>query len=183
MRTICYALLLLLCLAGCSPSMTYKGLKPVYPNFPHAWRAGSLPSCIPDPVDTQLTFEWEKAPDPGTTYDLIIRDAIRDKKTDPLADIYTYNRGKRIYYREGLPETRHEIETPLEPDHDYFWSVRTRKGQQVGPWATYDWKKTGWLGYGEAWATNQSFLITTRTLPEWQMKNRQKMAETRTATE
>lgn len=187
MRTIRFALLLLvLCSTGCAPSMTYKGLKPVYPNFPHPWRAQMSPREYPDPVETQLTFEWEKAPDPGTTYDLAIWDAIKYSKRRfswPEKGPYNYNVGRTVYYREGLTETKHEIETPLEPDHDYFWSVRTRKDQQVGPWATYDTKNPGVLNYGETWSKNNLFLITTGTVPDWHMNAIQKMSESRNASE
>jgi hypothetical protein len=103
------------------------GLKPIYPknlcNQP-------TPDCeiLVTIVDSlQPVLRWEAFPPEG-----IISDA---KQISRISNI-TYDLNiwisendypsSLIYSRRGLPEPRHEIEEPLLPCTEYFWTVRAR---------------------------------------------------------
>mgnify|MGYP003591258574 CR=1 FL=1 len=94
--------------SGCT---SIRGVRPVYP--------------APDQTvsDLQPLLKWEAAEDPEATYDL----AISMKGVKEGAS-------KREYYREGLAGTSHKVETSLKPGTLYTWSLRTRKGDEVGDW-------------------------------------------------
>ena len=49
--------------------------------------------------------------------------------------------GKEVYYREGLKESKHELEVPLQPDRAYYWSVRVRRGGDVSDWARFEFTR------------------------------------------
>lgn len=67
--------------------------------------------------------------------------------------------GARVYSREGIAGTSHRIEAPLDPGRDYYWFVRTRRGDRVGPWSRYGY----FLFLGFAWmsASNQPYRFRT----------------------
>lgn len=99
------AVLVFFAMSGCT---RYLGLKPVLPE------RGSV-------IDTlQPTFQWEQQPEDGITYDLVVYAEGND--INP------------VYYREGLTGTSHRIESVLEPETSYSWSVRTRKGDRLSEW-------------------------------------------------
>jgi hypothetical protein len=81
----------------------------------------------------QPTVEWKPAQGDNITYDLVVYEAIREDSNGPNATVP----GPRVYYRKGIMETSHRIETQLKPDTQYFWSVRVRQGQTVSHWSTY----------------------------------------------
>jgi hypothetical protein len=58
--------------------------------------------------------------------------------------------GTLVYERDGLSGTVHRVESPLKPNTIYFWSVRTRQGNDVESWSTYDgwWAAIGLVGGG-----------------------------------
>ena len=71
----------------------------------------------------QPILEWSVSrATPTTTYDLKV---IR--KDD----------WRTVYERQALTSTRHQLEVSLDPLTYYLWSVRERRGDVVGPWATY----------------------------------------------
>ena len=49
----------------------------------------------------------------------------------------------RVYYRQALRNTSHTVARNLEPDVQYGWSIRARRGDQVDPWSTLDgnWRR------------------------------------------
>ncbi len=49
--------------------------------------------------------------------------------------------GKEVYYREGLTEPEHTLEVPLQPNREYYWSVRVRRGEEVSEWSRFDYTK------------------------------------------
>jgi len=133
-------------LAGCT---SFHELKPLYPdvgnpNFPT--RVDSL----------QPTFRWEAAKESGTSYDFIIYEGIR---TESFMAGVKRAVGKEIYYRENLPQPEHRVEEPLQPDREYYWTVRTRQGDRVSAWARYDY--TLFLGTAYMRAGNQPFIFKT----------------------
>lgn len=86
------------------------------------------------------TLEWECLPGierAGLTYDLRISRVISTSgSTDYGGGRWTW--GPVAYYRTNLPEARHRVEAPLTPASYYYWEVRLRRGDVVGPWSSYD---------------------------------------------
>jgi len=135
-------------LVGCATS--FKGVKPLYPKV-------GLPS-VPTSVDSlQPTFRWEPAPESDVTYDLIIYEGIVQGSF--WKEGVKRAVGREIYYRKGIKEAEHKIEETLNPDAEYYWSVRKRKGQNVSNWSLYDIEVVGPMGYGKA--SNCPFLFKT----------------------
>jgi hypothetical protein len=131
---------LLALLAGCT---TFTGVKPVHP------KAGNPDS--PDVVESlQPTFQWEPYPD-AAAYDLIVWNRIKKGAFSEGAD-------KAVYYREGLKDTTHRMETPLKPDSEYLWSVRVRRGTSVSNWSLYEYSVDVAV-YGSS--TKQPFVFKT----------------------
>jgi hypothetical protein len=87
-------------------------------------------------------MKWQTIDDPQVSYDLVV---YRGIKTG-----YGYLSGEQVYYREHLREGSHRIDQALEPKTVYVWSVRTRKGDNVSSWSTYDFHRglKGVLGRG-----------------------------------
>jgi hypothetical protein len=140
-------LICLLILASCST--TFQALKaenpPVGdPRFPKT--AESI----------QPTFKWSPSPEPDVKYDLVVYECV--ETFGNLGGIYRVP-GKEVYLREMIEGVEHRIENPLEPAMKYYWSVRTRKADKVGPWSRYDYFL--FLGVGAVQANNQLFLFQT----------------------
>lgn len=79
-------------------------------------------------------------PEPGTSqvsYDLKIWK--KDERPDPMP---VTSAPKPVYERRGLPHPSHELESPLEPNTRYFWSVRVRirseRGIRLSDWAFFN---------------------------------------------
>jgi hypothetical protein len=84
--------------------------------------------------DVQPTLRWKPASESNVTYDVIIYDVTTAKPpAKPRA------MGKVVYYREGIKESQHKIEDPLNSNTEYFWSVRFRSGEKVSPWSTWSY--------------------------------------------
>lgn len=145
-RNSLVTILVVLMLAGCTSFHEIKPLSPEVgnPNFPK--QAETL----------QPTFKWEAPQGKGITYDLIVFEGI---KIESFWKGVKRSIGKEIYYREGLPQTEHKIEKPLEPGREYYWTVRTRQGEKVSEWAKYDY--TLFLGTAYMRAGNQPFIFKT----------------------
>jgi hypothetical protein len=123
-----------LTVAACT---TFHGVKPLDP-------AQGNPSWAPEIETLQPTLRWTPADAPATTYDLAIYEGVIE------GDFWHGEKrvpGGRVYYREGLPAPEHRLEQQLEEGKHYFWSVRTRNGETVSPWSTYDWKLFLVLGW------------------------------------
>ena len=74
------------------------------------WRTDSL----------QPTLRWEPFQGSDVTYDLIIWRTTSDKYVGGIQP------AELIYNRVGLSEAFHTIETPLQSDTLYLWTVRAR---------------------------------------------------------
>jgi hypothetical protein len=77
-------------------------------------------------------FEWKPSAIEGVAYDLAIYEAWTSS-TDFLG--LFRDRGKLIFYAEGIREPRYQLESPLPADRKYMWSVRLRKGDTVSTWS------------------------------------------------
>jgi len=76
-------------------------------------------------------FEWKPSPTEGVAYDLAIYEAFTP--SSDFLGLYR-ERGKLIFYVEGIPEPRYQLESPLPADRKYMWSVRLRRGDTVSTW-------------------------------------------------
>lgn len=121
------ALCLLLVLTSCST--TFRVLKPENPPLGFLGFARTAESIQP-------TFKWSPSPEPDVRYDLIVYECV--ESFGNLGEIYRVP-GKEIYLRKGIQNTEHRIEEALKPGKKYYWSVRIRKGDKVGPWSSYDY--------------------------------------------
>ncbi len=90
-------------------------------------------------------------------YDVAIHEAMNQPAT------WTEARrrwvGARVYYRQGIAATSHRVEASLEPGRDYYWFVRTRRGDRVGPWSRYGY----FLFFGVAWISGSNLPFRFRT--------------------
>jgi hypothetical protein len=123
---------MLFCAAGCT---RYHGLRPVEPSV-------SRPAHYKKVDSLQPTLAWRASPEPGARYDL----AICPSESATLLAGRTGSPGDAVYYREGLEQTSHKVETPLAPGTKYLWSVRVRSDQGVSDWSTYDYLYGGRIG-------------------------------------
>jgi len=110
----------------------FDGLKPLEP-------AVGRPAHYPKVDSLQPVLAWEASREPGATYDL----AICPAQDASFRVGNTGTPGQAVYYRQGLRETRHRVETPLEPRTKYLWSVRVRAGGTVSDWSTYTYMYGG----------------------------------------
>ena len=140
---ICILTIGLLGISGC---WSHSGLKPIYP------QAMTSPVVV-DSV--QPTLRWKSASESNVTYDVIIYDVIKTQvtATKPRAT------GKVVYYREGIKESEHKIEDPLNPNTEYFWSVRFRSGEKVSAWST--WSYSFYVGGVSVEEKNAPFVFKT----------------------
>jgi hypothetical protein len=104
----------------------------------------------------QPTFKWSPAPEPDVTYDLIVYECV--ETFGNWGGIFRVP-GKEVYLRKAVENTEHRIEEPLMPGKKYYWSVRIRKGDTVGPWSRYDYFL--FLGIGFVQRDNELFLFQT----------------------
>jgi hypothetical protein len=74
----------------------------------------------------QPTFRWKPAAEGDVRYDFIILESHPH---------YREVVGREVYYREGIQEPEHTLEVSLQPDREYYWSVRVRHGQEVSEWS------------------------------------------------
>jgi len=132
-------------LLGLSACSSFSVLKPIYPE----------PMITPVVVDSvQPTIRWKPASESNVTYDVIIYDVITAKPpAEPRA------MGKVVYYREGIKESQHKIEDPLNPNTEYFWSVRFRSGEKVSAWSTFSYSV--YFGGVSASGKNVPFMLKT----------------------
>ena len=142
------ALALILPLAACART-AFHGLRPVYPDQDR---------LFPPTVDSlQPTLRWEQSTIPGATYDLVVYEVTALKNS--WGGIVGLAPGEMVYYREGMPNAEHRLETPLKPHESYFWSVRARVGDKASDWSRYDRV----INYGSAidQEKNQLFVFNT----------------------
>lgn len=138
--------IVLLVVAGCT---SFQGIKPVSPEVGNPNFPTQTDSLLP-------TFRWEASAEPETTYDFIVYEGI---KVESFLEGIKRSVGKEVYYRQGLKASEHKIEEPLQPDAEYYWSVRMRRGDKVSDWAKYDY--TLFLGTAYMHAGDQPFIFKT----------------------
>ena len=115
----------LLALMACSATAIH-GITPISP------RVGiSYWSDRPPVVKTlQPTFRWEPVAESNARYDFVIFESYNS-----LVAVL----GRKVYYRERLQEPEHTVEVSLQPDREYYWSVRMRRGEEVSEWSRFDY--------------------------------------------
>ena len=112
----------LLGLMACSITRPH-GVTPISPR--------PIAKLSPTAVETlQPTFRWKPAAEGDVRYDFIILES-----THYLGHPFKEVVGREVYYREGLQEPEHTLEVSLQPDREYYWSVRVRHGQEVSEWS------------------------------------------------
>ncbi|MFX0139391.1 MAG: hypothetical protein ACFFDN_37470 [Candidatus Hodarchaeota archaeon] len=147
MRTrLIFMLTILLIFCACT---SFHGIKPLYPGVGNP--------NIPKQVDSLYpTFLWEPSPDPDVTYDFILYEGIR------IEDFWRGIKralGEEVCYCQGLKTSKFTTEKSLKPGMEYYWSVRTRKGDHVSQWSLYDYFL--FLGTGFIKADNRPFCFKT----------------------
>jgi hypothetical protein len=151
----------------------FNGIKPASPK---AYKPAKIINAgmlyqynrkVPKVESLQPTLVWKSAGDNQTTYDLVIYTGVLLSRGDsflggeylPPSDAKLekeragiFDRGMRVYYREGIQGTSNHVDEPLLPDKVYVWSVRIRTGTNVTAWSTYNFKQ-GWFGpeFHNAW--------------------------------
>ncbi|HUM16825.1 MAG TPA: hypothetical protein VL086_14115 [Candidatus Nitrosotalea sp.] len=120
-------LTLILLAGGCARPYPSIGLRPVPVLMMGGW--------APDPIlrradDLQPTLRWETFPRPvdapavsNISYELRIWRAEKNQDAPGQGLVLP---GELVYARAGLVEPVHRVETPLEPDTLYLWSIRAR---------------------------------------------------------
>lgn len=106
-----------LLLAACT---TIDGITPIYPKAELNQTVDSL----------QPTFRWEPVAGANVRYDFIILEALGGGRYPGV--------GKEVYFREGLQVPEHTLKVSLQPDQEYYWSVRVRRGEEVSEWSAFD---------------------------------------------
>jgi hypothetical protein len=134
MKGACTVLLAAALVGGCAVTTPVLGLRPAHPR-PERMDFVKVESRRP-------TLQWEAFPQPGErnsdTHLADVRDVTYDLRVWRAGpDDYP---GDLVYARDGLPEPRHNVETDLQPDTRYFWTVRGHfnlEGRvRVTPWST-----------------------------------------------
>ena len=124
-------------LTGCFfPITQIHGVTPTYPEVCPA----SLSLCKVDSL-TPL-FRWTPAYEPDVRYDFIIYEAheIGCSFLALLSVECEWAIGREVYYREGLQKPEHTVEISLQPDSEYYWSVRIRYGDNVSSWSRFEYR-------------------------------------------
>lgn len=108
---------------------SFHGVKPIFPG---------LSLGPPKNIQTlQPTLQWEPSSDLNSSYDIIVYEAIQVQEL-PGGGYVNQEKLRKAYYREGIKDTKHEMEEPLKRGTKYYWTVRVRHGQEVSDWSSYD---------------------------------------------
>jgi hypothetical protein len=129
-----------LSLAACATPLEVAGLRPLSPEpYSHPPKLKSLQpelrwEAFPRPMDLKEDQGGWVSRVRHVTYDLRIWRGSRDP--NGYQEVYP---AELVYSRTALAAPEHTVETPLEHDTQYLWSVRARfeiDGQQrVTPWS------------------------------------------------
>jgi len=120
-----WILAVLLALVACS-TVTIHGVTPISPE-PGSFDWTGRPTAV---ESLQPTFRWEPVDERDARYDFV----IYESHSVLFAAV-----GREVYYREGLTEPEHTLEVPLQPNREYYWSVRVRRGEEVSEWSRFDY--------------------------------------------
>jgi hypothetical protein len=134
--------------------VTWRGVQPVNP--PVSTAESDLESRPFVHIESlEPTFLWEGSSDTSVEYDLVIYEALPYRYFGLSRDRYSL--GSVVLYEEGLDAPEFRMKRPLEPNRQYFWSVRYRHGGMVSEWSSYSyaigvpliyWSTAGGLRYG-----------------------------------
>lgn len=102
----------------------------------------------------QPVLVWTQSTQKGASYDL----AIFECSLGLRLEVHNL-----IYYKEGLTGTEHQVETPLEPNRPYCWSVRVRTPDKVYEWSRYNYNRMMVLP-GPAY-TSGPMVLSSRSAP------------------
>jgi hypothetical protein len=123
-------------LLGLTACTTFYGVTAINPKAGHPYNPTKVENLQP-------TLKWKSPTQADVTYDIIIFEGITtDHRQGTKRAV-----GKMVYYRERIKETYHKVEDPLEPDKEYYWSVRVREGDKVTEWSRYDYFLYGVVAY------------------------------------
>jgi hypothetical protein len=111
-----------------------RGLAPILPN-----KGKGVPRFLV--ADLRPQFSWAPSTQEGVTYDLAIYESAR------FGGLFKRHiRGRLVQYVENLTEPQWKPEEDFEPGHQYYWSIRLRKGETVSSWSTYSYSFMAGLG-------------------------------------
>lgn len=115
---------------GLDCDKTHQGVVPVAP-------AGADEGY---PVTSSLTplLEWRPAKLEGVTYEVAVYEAFLLPGYIDMPKAQR-DRGKLLFFKDGLTEPRCQLETPLPAGKKYMWSVRMRGGETVSTWSTWSY--------------------------------------------
>lgn len=120
---------LVLGLLGLTACTTFHSVEPIDPKV-----AGPRNLTLVDSL--QPALKWKPSTQ-AESYDLIV---YKPGKTQAFGETQERERLMKVYYRERLTDTAHRLEEPLQPDAEYYWSVRIRSGDKVSEWSRYDYR-------------------------------------------
>jgi len=104
----------------------------------------------------QPALEWKAHFANEVTYDVVIYKAVGSFKNR----VRLWDAGPRVYYREGLSDTVHQVEEPLVPGTQYLWTVRSRVNNEISEWSSFTVRKK-YMGMTTLQLTDLFFLFQT----------------------
>jgi len=145
-RQIAVMLMSLMFLAGCVSRIVNGDIKPIYPDHGYTNRPTIIDSLTP-------TFRWQSDAKAPSIYDFAIWDI------SPQVVGFNIQSSRPIYYKEALPQPEYKIEIPLAPNTIYAWSVRSRSGDKISAWMTFNYH--AWLVVAYSHGTNWPYRFKT----------------------
>jgi len=124
-------LFLIIC-SGCS-SRSYVGVHPTDPIPGTLFGAGLGEAKIPRVDSISPTLRWKPVGVEGFSYDV----AVWKRPFSRSIPGTRMEVNQIIYLKEGIDDVYHVLEIELEFDTVYMWSIRTRKGDDIGEWSSY----------------------------------------------
>ena len=137
---ILMSILLIVCFvntAGCIsfPKSYNIDAQPIYPEL------GNIPMKYYPIIDTlQPELRWKDITSDGHTYDVCVWETSSHVQDESLWGLPFIPRkwGEQVYYVEGISGNYHKVSKQLKPNTCYHWSVRTRKGNNVSEWGSFN---------------------------------------------
>ncbi len=127
---------------GIECSKSFTGIEPLQPSM-EAGKFNTLESLTPH-------FQWKPSNDPQVSYDLLIHEVVRYSRGGMDTQRMP---GRVAFYAENLQQPSLQLQQPLTPGREYYWSVRLRRGDTVSTWSTYSrfaFYLVAWsAGYGQ----------------------------------
>ena len=133
-----------------SSCVSYSDLRPMYPEVGHpVYHVITVESLRP-------TLRWQASPKAKEGYDLVVYEG-------PETFFAYMERGEHttVYAREGIQQTEHALETPLQPDRYYLWSVREHTAAGTADWSKYTYSSALPVPPFFWWTSGQLFRFKT----------------------